>query len=219
MREVRSYNRAMLSHNRGPLRHEFTHALLPSVRLLVAMALFTAALGGGTLGYVLLSDMGPLDAFYQTMITLSTVGYGEVEPFGRAEKVFTSFLIVFGVGTALYALSTMVQEALEGDLRSNLYAGRERMRIRDLKGHAIICGYGRVGQEIAQALRARGVDIVLIDRDQHHVERARGEGYLVVEGRPDLPYPCSIRSKSRLTMSRTNRMSTALLTFRKSTSS
>ena len=100
------------------------------------------------------------------MITLSTVGYGEVEPFGRAEKIFTAFLIVFGVGTALYALSAIIQEALEGGLRSQLYRGRERMRIGQLKGHAIICGFGRVGQEIARELSERGIEIVLIESQQ-----------------------------------------------------
>lgn len=142
----------------------------------------TLAMGVGTVGYLLISELGPLDAFYQTMITLSTVGYGEVEPFGRAEKIFTAFLIVFGVGTALYALSAIIQEALEGDLRSQLYRGRERMRIGQLKGHTIICGFGRVGQEIARELSERGIEIVLIDAQASQIERARALGYLVVKG-------------------------------------
>jgi len=183
VREGRSSNRLVLSRPRhGPLRSGKVQALAPSTRLLVALALFTLAIGVGTVEYLLISELGPLDAFCQTMITLSTVGYGEVEPFGRAEKIFTAFLIVFGVGTALYALSAIVQETLEGDLRGQLYRGRERMRIGQLNGHTIICGFGRVGQEIARELSERGIDIVLIEAQQSQSERARKLGYLVVEG-------------------------------------
>ena len=202
MREGRSYNQGVptVLARRAPLRASLLQALSPSLRLTIALALFIVALAGGTTGYLVLSEMGPLDAFYQTIITLSTVGYAEVEPFGRAEKIFTSFLIVFGVGTALYALSTMVQETVEGDLRSRLYLGRERMRIERLSDHAIVCGFGRVGQQITRELRERNTDLVVIEAREPRARLAREEGCLVVEG--DATLEATLR-RARLETART----------------
>ena len=164
------------------LRFHVLRVFLPSERLVIALALFLVALGGGTVGYNALTDLGLFDAFYQTISTVSTVGYAEIEPFDRDARIFTSCLIVFGVGTAIYALSAMVQEALESDLRSRLYRGRERMRIEQLKGHAIVCGYGRVGQEIARELQRQKTDIVVVEEREDRADAAREEGHLVVEG-------------------------------------
>ena len=164
------------------LRLYVLRVFLPSPRLAVALGLFIVAIVGGTVGYLALTDLGPLDAFYQTVITLSTVGYGELEPFDGATRVFTSCLIVLGVGTAIYAFSAMVQEALETDLRRRLYSGRERMRIEQLSGHAIVCGYGRVGQEIANELRRQDAALVVVEEREDRVRVAREEGHLVVEG-------------------------------------
>ena len=164
------------------LRTHVLRVFLPSGRLIIAFALFLTALGGGAVGYVALADLSPFDAFYQTMITLSTVGYAELEPFNRETRIFTSLLIVLGVGTALYALSAMAQELFDANLRGRLYLGRERMRIEQLSGHAIVCGYGRVGSEIAGELSRQGADIVVIELNAERARDAREEGHLVVEG-------------------------------------
>ncbi len=164
------------------LRTHVLRVLLPSGRLIITLALFLVIIGGGTSGYVALSDLSSLDAFYQTIITLSTVGYAEVEPFDRDTRIFTSALIVLGVGTALYALSAMAQELFDADLQRRLYLGRERMRIEQLRGHAIVCGYGRVGYEIAGELRRQGAALVIIELREERARSAREDGYLVVEG-------------------------------------
>ena len=136
----------------------------------------------GTVGYWLIEDLSPVDAFYQTIITLSTVGFSEAHPFSTGGKVFTSFLIVIGVGAVLYTLTLIVQEAVESDIGSRLFLRRERMQIEELADHAIICGFGRVGQEIAREFHERGLDFVVIDDRSSQVELARRFGYLVVEG-------------------------------------
>lgn len=148
----------------------------------MAVSLFVIAIVGGTGGYMVVEGMGFLDAFYQTIITISTVGYAEVEPLDTGGRLFTSGLIVFGVAAFLYAVTVAVQEAIEGDIRSRLYLRRERVKIDELSNHAIICGFGRVGQEIAREFQERGVKFVIVDNTPMAVDRARSFGYLVVEG-------------------------------------
>lgn len=164
------------------MRLELVHAIPISRRLALALGLFAFAIIIGTSGYMLLSDMTFVDALYQTVTTLSTVGFRELKPFGTTEKLFTVALILFGVGTVLYTLTLVVQETLEGDIRSRFYARRMELEIGHLKNHYILCGFGRVGQEIARELRERGVDFVIIEQTPEEAERARAFGYLVIEG-------------------------------------
>ena len=99
----------------------------------------------GTAGYVVLG-LEPLDALYQTVTTVSTVGFREVEPFGAAEQLFTIAVILGGVGAVLYTFTLSVQMVVEGQLGE--YVGRRRMdrRIADMNDHVIVCGWGRVGR-------------------------------------------------------------------------
>lgn len=136
----------------------------------------------GTVGYMLIAGMSFIDALYQTVTTLSTVGFRELATFGTAEKLFTICLILVGVGTVLYTLTSIVQEALEGDFRSRFYLRRMQLEIEQLRGHYVLCGFGRVGTEIARELRERGVPFVVIDQTPAEVARATAFGYLVIEG-------------------------------------
>ncbi|MBK9344814.1 MAG: potassium channel protein [Dehalococcoidia bacterium] len=158
---------------------------LPAVippRLQVALGLFGVVIVVGTGGYLLLTDMSFVDALYQTVTTLSTVGFRELATFDTKAKLFTVVLILFGVGTVLYTLSLVMEQVLEGDLRSRFYARRMTMQIAELSGHYILCGFGRVGQEIARELKERGVDFVVIEQTAEQYERARAFGYLVING-------------------------------------
>jgi len=158
------------------------HALTPSRRLRIALAVFVVVLATGVAGYMLLSGMTFVDALYQTVTTISTVGFRELKPFGTGEKLFTVFLILFGVGAALYTLTLVMEEALAGDFRSRFYLRRMEMQIEEVEKHYILCGFGRVGQEIARELSEREVDFVVIDHTPEAAQRARAFGYLVVEG-------------------------------------
>ena len=153
-----------------------------SRRVGVALSLVAAVIAVGTGGYMSLANMSFIDALYQTVTTLSTVGFREVAPFGTAEKIFTVFLILVGVGTVLYTLTSIVQEALEGDFRSRFYMRRIQLEIEQLRGHYVLCGFGRVGTEIARELRERRVPFVVIDQTPEEVVRAKAFGYLVIEG-------------------------------------
>lgn len=128
-----------------------------------------AVLALGTLGYVLLG-FGLLDAMYQAVTTVSTVGFREVEPFGTAEKVFTIVLVLGGVGTTLYALGTVLESLLEGRLSGSF--GRRRMErsIAAMSGHVVVCGWGRVGRAVAATCVGHGSEVLVVDRNAERVE-------------------------------------------------
>jgi len=133
-------------------------------RLAIALAALTTVLVGGTIGYVLLG-FSPLNALYQSVTTVATVGFREVEPLGRAGKIFTMCLILVGVGTTLYAFGMLVETLLEGRIQDLM--GRRRMQraINEMSDHVVVCGWGRVGRSIASDLTASGRQLVVIDSD------------------------------------------------------
>ncbi len=151
-------------------------------RLQLALGGFALVTLVGTIGYRLLTGMSFVDAVYQTITTLSTVGFREVEPFDGKTKIFTIFLILAGVGTALYTLTLIIEQTLSGDIRSGFYQRRMLMQIEHLEDHYILCGFGRVGQEIARELCERGAPFVVIEQTSDQAERARAFRYLVIEG-------------------------------------
>jgi voltage-gated potassium channel len=135
----------------------------------------------GTIGYRIIEGWTLIDSLYMTVITISTVGYGEIHPLSTAGRVFTIILILVGVGTAFYILTSLVRYTLEGEL--GIRMGRQRMeaKISRLHNHFILCGYGRVGEVIASALKQLGADFVVIDQNEESADKARQAGYLVIQ--------------------------------------
>ena len=133
-------------------------------RIAVALAGLVAVTAVGTVGYVVLG-FPPLDALYQTVTTVSTVGFREIQPMSRAGIVFTIVLIVVGVGTVLYNLGVILEALTEGHLRRSLERRRMDNRISHLRGHVIVCGHGRVGRSAADHLLADGQQVVVVDTD------------------------------------------------------
>lgn len=128
-----------------------------------------AVLVAGTVGYVLLG-FGWLDALYQTVTTVTTVGFREVRPLSATGKVFTIALILIGVGTALYTLTVLLETFVEGHFLRHLEGRRMEREIDRMHGHVIICGWGRVGRASAAHLVANGTTVVVIDRDATRLE-------------------------------------------------
>jgi voltage-gated potassium channel len=147
--------------------------------ILIASALVVTQLGG-TLGFILIDHYPPFDAFYMTLITISTVGYGEVHPLSHAGRIFNSFLIFFGVTIMLLAVGGMTQAIIELEL--NQYFGKRRTKkmIDRLQGHYIVCGFGRVGRGAAAELQRAGVPFLVVDRSEDRVEWAMKLGMLAV---------------------------------------
>lgn len=140
-------------------------------RIRVALAGLVVVIGLGTLGYVVLpvtqdgTGFGVLEAAYQTVTTVATVGFREVHPLSTVGLVFTMGLIILGAGTVLYSLGLLVEAITEGHLRQHMDRRRMDNHIDKLSGHVIICGFGRVGRAAAEQLVATGHDVVVIDRD------------------------------------------------------
>jgi voltage-gated potassium channel len=145
-----------------------------------AIMLFTAALVTGTLGYMIIEHYTLLDAVYMTVITLSTVGYGEVHPLSEAGRVFTILLIVFDLFVFAYTIALISSYFLEGEFSEEYKLYNMKKSINDLSGHIIICGFGRNGREAARALRESGRDYVIIETAElkHESDLATFKYYL-----------------------------------------
>jgi voltage-gated potassium channel len=126
----------------------------------------------GTIGYLLLG-FGLLDAIYQTVTTVTTVGFREVKPLSASGKVFTIVIILAGVGTALYALTQLLEAIVEGHLHQHMEARRMDRAIARMHDHVIICGWGRVGRAVAAHLVTTGQRLVVVDRDATRIESVR----------------------------------------------
>jgi voltage-gated potassium channel len=136
----------------------------PVRRLRLGLAALAAVIALGTVGYVAFGFTA-LDALYQTVTTITTVGFREVQPFSDAEKAYTMVLILLGVGTALYSLTMFIETVVEGQVGDLVERRRMDRDIARMSGHVIVCGWGRVGSVVARQMAASGHDVVLIDND------------------------------------------------------
>ena len=130
------------------------------------------------IGYEVIEGWSFIDALYMTVTTITTVGFTEVHPLSFAGRIFTIFLIIGGVGGALYILTTIMQYILEGQFGITMGRRRMKTRIAKLKGHFILCGYGRVGQEIAQAFSEESTPFIIIENDEQRAAKAETDGFL-----------------------------------------
>lgn len=155
---------------------------LKDLRKIVLMLLVVLVFG--TVGYMVIEKWSILDSIYMTIITISTVGYGEVYPLSDAGRIFSAVLIVSGVGVALYAFSTLIGYLVRGHIM-NIF-GRHRMEdeIKKLNNHFILCGYDRIGQVIANALREEGRTFVILTPVGQEVSQAEERECLCLQGDP-----------------------------------
>jgi len=136
----------------------------------------------GVAGYMIIEGWSFLDALYMTVITISTVGYEEVGTLSVAGKAFSIVLIIGGVGVVSYTAITVVQYFIEGRLANILGRRRMKEKIARLKNHVILCGYGRVGREIAEVFISEKAPFVVIDNDDGALEKAESDGHLHIKG-------------------------------------
>ncbi len=149
-------------------------------RFLLTLFAIASTLAIGTVGFTVIDHYPVFDAFYMTLTTMTTVGYGEIHPLSRAGRVFNSFLIMFGVTTILIAIGAMTQSIIELEFGDAIGRRRNKRMIDKLRDHYIICGYGRVGRGAAEELRHAGVPFVIVDIEPERVERAIMAGLLAV---------------------------------------
>ncbi len=139
----------------------------------------TAAAGvviSGTLGFMWIESWDLADAFYMTIITVSTVGYGEVQPLSPAGRFFAVLLIGGGVATLGYSFGALAQWVTEAPLQ------RQERRVRRMKDHTIVCGFGRMGRRVTAGLLRHGNEVCVIENSSDVVESAIRQGATVIHG-------------------------------------
>jgi len=146
-----------------------------------AIALLISVLVGGTVGYVLIEGWTVWDAFYMTVITVTTVGYKEVHDLSRAGQAFTVLLLLGGVGTFLYVFTFLATAIVEGGLPKRLQRRRLAHMLDTIRDHFIICGFGRIGAIVTDQFQRQNVRFVIVERDVARARAALNQGMLVVE--------------------------------------
>ena len=156
-------------------------SILPRT-LLVAGTLLVAVVLLGTAGYVVLERWSWFDAFYMTVTTITTVGGGEPAPLDVPGKWWTVAVVAFGFGVLTYTVLALVAYVIEGHLGEEFNARRMRRRIAKMHDHFILCGFGRVGREIARDFTAEKIAFVVVDINPDSLQRAAAQGFTVMNG-------------------------------------
>ena len=136
----------------------------------------------GTVGYMWLSDYTFVDALYMTVITVTTVGFGELRPFTPEEKIFTILLILTSISVFGYAVSSFSEYLVSGKLFVYFKHKKVEKKIAGLKGHTIVCGYGRNGRQAIIKLTNYNRQFVIVERDKEVVEELESNEYLCIQG-------------------------------------
>jgi voltage-gated potassium channel len=151
-------------------------------RLLFVIVIAVGVLAFGTGGYMLIEGWPALDAMFMTIITMSTIGYGEVNVLSPAGRMFTIILIVFGVVVASYMITTVVELFTSHEVVEEIRYRRRHRELEKISEHTIICGFGRLGRNLARELLARGSSMIVIDISTDSVEACRHMGIPAIHG-------------------------------------
>lgn len=120
----------------------------------------------GTIGFMLIEEISMFQAFWMTMITVLTVGYGDAVPLTKAGKIFALLIIPLGVGIVTYAIGVVAAMIVEGNLFQAMRRKKMEKQIAEIKDHIIVCGCGRVGLQVVQELREKNIPFIVIDREE-----------------------------------------------------
>ncbi len=131
----------------------------------------------GTIGYMTIEKWDLLSSVYMTVITITTVGYRELFPLSNTGKIFTMFLIFTGVGIIAYTLGMVAQAMIELKIMSILGRKKLGLKIKSLKKHYILCGYGKIGRVVANELKAKNVPLLVIEKDPELRETLERDGH------------------------------------------
>jgi voltage-gated potassium channel len=150
-------------------------------RVFTLLTIITVVFIIGTLGFVVIEGWSFFDALYMTIITLTTIGFGEVHALTYGGKVFTIFLIFMGLGVVTFSISSLMNYMLNFDLKKHR---RDKMqkKIEDMKNHTIVCGFGRMGQIVCKQLAKNHTKFIVIDNNPEMILKLEKTDYLWIEG-------------------------------------
>lgn len=154
----------------------------PLFQLFLGFALMALIFAGGVCVYMFIEGWSFVDSFYMVVITLSTVGFGEIQPLSDRARLLTSGIIILGVGNFAYIVSSFSQMLVDGHLHTHLWRRKVQRRIDRLENHYIICGYGRIGAVVAQEILKVSPEVVVIEHDPELVEQLKREGIMHLQG-------------------------------------
>jgi voltage-gated potassium channel len=150
--------------------------------LKIALVIILMLIVVGTIGFHFIEEWNVLESFYTTVMTLTTIGYGDFAPKTRGGMLFTVALVAVGVGTMLYTVGLVAQTMVEGRLMNLMGRGKMEKTIEKMSNHYIICGCGRIGMLIARELAAEKVPFVVIDNNAEAIQRVQEEGFVFFRG-------------------------------------
>lgn len=156
--------------------------MAPTKRLRIAFLILFSMFVIGTLGYHFIEGWDFTESLYTTVITLSTVGYGDFYPKTAGGMLFTVVLIIFGVGTTLYTVSLLTETMVEARFKMLIGRGKLDKMIKKLNNHYIICGCGRIGSLICRELAAEKVDFIVIDINPDVIQKMDDAGFIFCKG-------------------------------------
>jgi voltage-gated potassium channel len=155
--------------------------MAPLSRLRAATLLVVAVVVTGVLGYRYLEEYTWFDALYMTAITLSTVGFQEVQPLSQVGRLFTVGLLAAGVGVVFYTIVALAEQVVEGELQRVFGRRRMEKRIGALQAHYLVCGFGRIGEVVCQELAAKPMPFVVIEHNEERARKAEAAQYLILQ--------------------------------------
>jgi voltage-gated potassium channel len=151
-------------------------------KIFFAVFMLVVILCIGTSGYMLIEHGSFLDSLYLSVITITTVGYGEIIPLSPAGRVFTICLILVGVGFVLYLVGEVTESMVEGGLRKIMGRNNMEKRVAALRDHYIVCGFGRIGKVICKNFKENKLPFVIVESDSEEVRKIDELGYLALLG-------------------------------------
>ena len=154
---------------------------MDSKKLRYSLLMLIAIIAFGTCGYYFVEHMPLFEAFYMTLITITTVGFAEVIPLSQIGRTITVIIIILGISVGAYTIGVLVRALVEGELVKIFGRIKVQKQVSGLKNHFIICGFGRIGRIICDELEADNIDFVVIEQDSQVIEHIQARKYLYLE--------------------------------------
>ncbi|MGB1348501.1 MAG: potassium channel family protein [Flavobacteriales bacterium] len=158
----------------------FTFRIFP--RIYLALSFILGVVVVGSVGFVLIEGYSWVEALYMTVITVSTVGFGEVRELSEEGMLFTSILIMGSLGTFAYSISALTTYFVNGEYRTTFKEARLKQEVEKLSNHVIVCGTGRVGEMAVQELLDHNTPVVIVENDVEKADSLSAEGHIVISG-------------------------------------